>query len=90
MGKITDYRRTNYKDMIYMFVVGEQAAYLLQNVVNEFQDRYVYVSTGVAGALCIGSAACVHAVRRCAEAPAAKASKKHVEHAEEDERLGGD
>lgn len=87
MGKITDYRRTNYKDMIYMFVVGEQAAYLLQNVVNELQGRYVYVSTGVAGALCIGSAACVHVVKRCAEAPTAKASKKP---AEEDERLRGD
>ena len=36
MGKITDYKRTGYKHMIYMFIVGEQAALMLQITLHNF------------------------------------------------------
>ena len=87
MGKITDYKRTNYKDMIYMFVVGEQAAYLLQNIVNQFQGRYIYVSSGISAALCIGSAICVHLIKYQEESPK---TAPLVKGSEEGEKLSGD
>lgn len=87
MGRITDYRRTNYKDMIYMFVVGEQAAYVLQNIVNELQGRYVYVSTGTSAVLCIGSAVCLHVIKYQTEVPKVLPSEKG---AEKDQMLGSD
>ena len=84
MGKITDYKRTNYKDMIYAFVIGEQAAYLVQNILDEVQGRYIYVSTGVSTALCIGSAVYIHVIKFRTESLKVPRSKN----TREDQKLG--